>query len=72
MSGEKLDKFIKKVYSKKKFKTEVRIMRDIEEVRKFFANDRFAAECGAYIEEIGDKCCGGKLAGGWQHSVIKR
>ena len=30
-------------------------MRDIDEVRKFFANDAFAADSGAYIEEVGDK-----------------
>lgn len=30
-------------------------MRTIQEVREFFANDRFANESGAYIEEIGDK-----------------
>ena len=29
-------------------------MKDIAEVREFFAKDRFAAESGAYIEEIGD------------------
>ena len=29
-------------------------MKNIDEVREFFAHDRFAAESGAYIEEIGD------------------
>ncbi len=29
-------------------------MKNINEVREFFAHDRFAAESGAYIEEIGD------------------
>ena len=30
-------------------------MKSIEEVREYFAHDRFAVENGAYIEEIGDK-----------------
>ncbi len=29
-------------------------MKDIAEVREFFARDRFAADSGAYIEEIGE------------------
>ena len=29
-------------------------MKTIEEVREFFAKDRYATESGAYIEEIGD------------------
>lgn len=29
-------------------------MKTIEEVRKFFAKDRFATDSGAYIEEIGE------------------
>ena len=29
-------------------------MQDIEKVREFFSRDRFAADAGSYIEEIGD------------------
>ena len=30
-------------------------MKDIEEIREFFGHDRYAADTGAYIEEVGEK-----------------
>lgn len=46
-------------------------MKTIEEVREFFAKDRFATDAGAYIEEIGENYakCSMKLDGRHRNAV---